>query len=176
MGGAGQRPGARNPEPGLTGLKDLSGLCGLRTSSLPPHDERQVDRNHQVNADELAAAHQYHVELPFLGAHVQVVWAAQAGQDVGDAQIGGREGVKVHPAEFAGATRFEAELRDVGARSVQRMIESAAQRAGIQQKVTPHLLRHTFATRFLRAGGDLATTSRYLHPDARKVQEMVEEL
>ena len=54
--------------------------------------------------------------------------------------------------------------------------------------MTPHVLRHTFATRFLRKGNDLAslrkmldhsnivTTSRYLHPDAERMQEMVEEL
>lgn len=52
-------------------------------------------------------------------------------------------------------------------------------------EVTPHTLRHTFATRFLQSGGDLATllghsnvatTTRYLHPDAGRVQEMVEDL
>jgi len=73
-------------------------------------------------------------------------------------------------------------------RPVQRMVKSAARRAGIEQNVTPHALRHTFATRFLEKGGDLATlrdilghtnlstTSRYLHSTARMMQEMVEKL
>ena len=73
-------------------------------------------------------------------------------------------------------------------RDVQRLVAKFARLAGITRKVTPHTLRHTFATRFLRRGGDLATlqlllghanlatTARYLHPDAARVQEMVEGL
>ncbi len=73
-------------------------------------------------------------------------------------------------------------------RDVQRVLAEAARRAGIGRRVTPHTLRHTFATRFLRSGGDLATlqailghanlstTARYLHPDTTRMQEMVEEL
>jgi len=76
----------------------------------------------------------------------------------------------------------------LGPRDVQRLISEARRRAGIQKKVTPHTLRHTFATRFLQNGGDVATlasllghtnvatTTRYLHPNAARVQEMVEEL
>ena len=79
-------------------------------------------------------------------------------------------------------------LNRLSARPVQRMVKSASQRAGIEQGVTCHQLRHTFATRFLEKGGDLATlrdilghtnistTSRYVHSSARKMQDMVEEL
>lgn len=73
-------------------------------------------------------------------------------------------------------------------RTVQDMVKSAAQRAGIDKTVTPHTLRHTFASRFLEKGGDLATlrdilghanistTSRYVHSDAARMQDAVEEL
>ena len=73
-------------------------------------------------------------------------------------------------------------------RAIQGMVKGAALRAGIETDVTPHTLRHTFATRFLRRGGDLATlrdilghtnlstTSRYVHSDAAQMQEMVEGL
>ena len=67
------------------------------------------------------------------------------------------------------------------------MVSEAARRAGIKFTVTPHTLRHSFATRFLvKNQGDIAmpatilghanisTTKRYPHPNARRVQKMVE--
>ena len=90
---------------------------------------------------------------------------------------------------FAGAPLFVSKTgKPMAARDIQRLVGKAARLAGIARKITPHTLRHTYATRALRNGVDLATlarllghenittTARYLHPDEAQVAEMVEEL
>jgi site-specific recombinase XerD len=84
----------------------------------------------------------------------------------------------------------------LNARTVERMVANAARKALIHRPITPHTLRHTFATEFLskKATNDvsvlaalatlqrllghdnIATTSRYLHPTRVQMQEMVEDM
>lgn len=66
----------------------------------------------------------------------------------------------------------------LNARAVQRMVEMIRLKLGLPAHVTPHTLRHAFATHLLSAGGDLraiqqllghaslSTTQRYTHVDS----------
>jgi len=77
-------------------------------------------------------------------------------------------------AEFLFPTAKSKKISPV---TVERIIRNLARRAGINKKVTPHVLRHTFATSLLRNGADIriiqvllghasiSTTQIYTHVD-----------
>jgi len=76
----------------------------------------------------------------------------------------------------------------INSRSVQRMIQEAAAAAGLRKHVTPHVLRHSFATHLLDRGTNLRyiqellghrsikTTMIYTHVSRRALTEVVSPL
>ncbi|MGI2257180.1 tyrosine-type recombinase/integrase [Candidatus Cardinium hertigii] len=53
----------------------------------------------------------------------------------------------------------------IGIRQVQKIIKQIANKAKITQEVTPHVLRHTFATLALQKGISLASVQKILGHD-----------
>jgi integrase/recombinase XerD len=78
--------------------------------------------------------------------------------------------------------------RPISDKTVWIACSDAARRAGIKKHVTPHTLRHSWATHLLEAGtdlrtiqvllghGDLETTAQYLHLSQRHLQSVINPL
>mgnify|MGYP001272080823 CR=1 FL=1 len=91
------------------------------------------------------------------------------------------------PYIFVGHDRAK-ESRDevlpLSPRSIQRSIEKLAKIAGIAKRISPHVLRHTFATELLRNGADIrsvqsmlghesiTTTQVYTHVTDKQLKEI----
>lgn len=83
--------------------------------------------------------------------------------------------------------RGQAEAQPLTPRSVQRIVDRYAREAGITKRVTPHTLRHTYATDLLRNGADIravqsllghasiTTTQVYTHVTDKELRRVYKE-
>ena len=86
---------------------------------------------------------------------------------------------------------FSSDKEHLTPRNIQKIIKNLAKKANINKKVTPHTMRHTYATHLLEAGVDirkiqtilghenLSTTQIYTHVSAeeiRKIRNPLDEL
>lgn len=96
-------------------------------------------------------------------------------------QVGREEQAGEKPTRALFLNRFGGRL---SVRSISTIVRKAGIAAGIEGKVTPHLLRHTFATHLLEGGADLRvvqellghsnleTTQIYTHVTQRRAREV----
>lgn len=148
------------PSQRLTALRDKTILevlfcTGLRVSELAGLKREQVS----VKRTEFTVRGK--------GSKQRVVFMSQNAREALKKYLEARQDTNPHlfvPHDRAqrAKTRKDADDEPLTARSIQRIVERYARAAGIMKPVTPHTLRHSYATDLLRNGADI-----------RAVQEML---
>ena len=150
-------------------ILELMYACGLRVSEVVGLDRENID---------------------FAGGVVRVLGKGRKERIVPLGKIAARVLEKYlekrGPArETAGAALFlNARGGRLSSRSVADLVRKYGLKAGIQKNLTPHAVRHSFATHLLQNGADLrviqellghsslATTQRYTHIDVKRLLEV----
>ncbi len=163
----------------LRGLRDKAILelffsTGLRVSELA-----SLSRDLDLNQDEFS--------IRGKGEKVRVVFLSDEAKQAVRAYLKARK--DMHDALFVsesaiGSKTKKKEVMPITSRSIQRIVKHYAIKAGISKKVTPHVIRHSFATDLLQNGADLrsvqmllghsniSTTQIYTHITDKQLKEV----
>jgi site-specific recombinase XerD len=151
----------------------ISELVSLDVAQLSPlrHRPKDADRTY---------------EIPIVGKGKRprtIFISPRAAQWVREYLAGRTDDYK---AAFINARKNSKQSGRFAVRSIQHMISKYARAAGIAKKVTPHILRHSYATDLLSRGADLrsvqellghknvATTQMYTHVTNKRLREVHE--
>jgi integrase/recombinase XerC len=146
-------------------ILELLYATGLRVSELAGLDVDAVDRDART------------VRVLGKGRKERIVPYGAAAARALDAYLNARPATR--GPLFTGARGGR-----LGVRSIRAVVERAGRAVGVARRVTPHTLRHTFATHLLDAGADLrmiqellghsrlSTTQRYTHVGADQLMKV----
>ena len=146
-------------------ILELLYATGLRVSELAGLDVDALDRDART------------VRVLGKGRKERIVPYGASAARVLDAYLGPRR-------HGSGPVFTNARGGRLGVRSIRAIVVRAAGAAGVTRRVSPHTLRHTFATHLLDAGADLrmiqellghsrlSTTQRYTHVGAAQLMKI----
>ena len=155
------------------GIIELLFSTGLRVSELCSLKQDDVN----LNRDEFT--------IRGKGSKLRIVFISQEAKEALHAYL--KQRIDMNPFLFVRhdkANKDEDESKGLSTRSVQRLVEKYAKVAGIAKKVTPHTLRHSYATDLLRNGADIrsvqtmlghssiVTTQVYTHVTNKRLREI----
>jgi len=140
---------------GLIGLRDIAIIellfsTGLRVSELAKLEKKDV--NLKKNEFEVYGK----------GSKNRKVFLSEAAKDAIYNYLSRRQDSS--PFIFVGHDRAKIarEPMALSPRSIQRVLEKYTKLAGITKRITPHVIRHTFATDLLRNGADIHSVQAML--------------
>lgn len=133
-------------------MMELFYSSGLRLSELAALNVMDIDFNQQL------------VKVLGKGRKERIVPVGKTAlqcireylEETGDLRKGSGVGVFEEPLFL------NARGKRISTRSIARMIDEAAGKSGLGRKISPHALRHTFATHLLNAGADLRSIQELL--------------
>ncbi len=147
---------------------------GLRVSELA-----SLNRDLDLSKDEFS--------IRGKGEKVRVVFLSEDAKDAIRKYLKARKDLEEPLFIQFGKNRTEKSAMRLTPRSIERLVKKYAVMAGISKKVTPHVIRHSFATDLLQNGADIrsvqmmlghaniATTQIYTHVTDTKLREIHKE-
>lgn len=149
------KPDKKNPKPDLKPFRNKAILELLFSTGLRVSELCSLSRDIDLRADELS--------IRGKGEKIRVVFLAEEAKDAIKNYLDKR--TDVNDALFVktdGKERAEKEELALTRRSIERIVKEYAVKAGISKKVTPHVIRHCFATDLLSNGADLRSVQMLL--------------
>lgn len=167
---------ARTPTQTLRALRDKAILELLFSTGLRVSELCNLDRDIDLSKDEMSVRGK--------GDKIRVVFFSVTAKAAVQAYL--KERTDIDDSLFINLGRNADETRSLRLtpRSVERLVKHYATRAGITRKVTPHVVRHSFATDLLQNGADIrsvqallghaniATTQVYTHVTDKHLKEV----
>jgi len=167
-----EAPGKKGLEGRDAELRDRAVLetlysTGIRASELTGMNREDIDRHDQL------------IRIRGKGRKERVVAVGRKALDAINAYLDRKPASAEATAVFTGPSG-----KRLTARTVQRILENYRKQLGLQQKASPHTLRHSFATHMLESGADLraiqellghaslSTTQRYTHLNLDSLMEV----
>lgn len=160
----------------IKALRDKAILEMLFSTGLRVSELCSLDRYIDLTRDELSVRGK--------GSKVRVVFISPDAREAVKKYLDARK--DMHEALFVRISKNESGKKDqtMDRRSIERIVKECAIKAGITKKVTPHVIRHCFATDLLGNGADIrsvqvmlghaniATTQIYTHITDKQLREI----
>lgn len=167
-----ESPKEKKPEDRAMMLRDRAVLetlysTGIRASELIGMNQDDIDHHASL------------IRIRGKGRKERIVPIGTKARDAIDAYLAGTSRIPETAAIFIGPSG-----KRLTARTVQRILENHRKQVGMQQKASPHTLRHSYATHMLESGADLraiqellghaslSTTQRYTHVNLDSLMEV----
>lgn len=156
-------------------ILELLYSCGLRVSELVGLDLDQIDRHNRL------------VRVLGKGNKERLVPVGKKALEKLDLYLMSRLDLLDKLKLTQSAVFLNRRGDRITVRSIQRLVDGALKNSGLPKDISPHVLRHTFATHLLNAGADLrsiqellghaslSTTQKYTHLNLDQLMKIYDE-